>query len=258
MKKNLLVVFLIGFFAGLFIGLVCPNENRIVAHAAGLAAGPAEETNSRIRDGITAARPTHYVADESEIIPVPSEAEVLFQEHLDILALGRIERDRYSLNPYQIFYTLENLEFSSLEEFCNYVGVTYTDVIASAQTLYGEADSVPQISHKAMVVWNLLNRLDTGYGGWSLYAVCTAPGQYAGYNPGYPVTDQNLSIVIDVIWRWHLEHNGVEDVGRVLPSYYMYFCAYGPGGMDNKFYYVQNGERYYLYPDQCSSVPYAS
>lgn len=261
MKKAFIVVFIIGFMTGFFIGLVTPNDHRpeiVVSHAeeAIQEVDEAETASNLIRNGITAERPSVYVVDDQE---GPSEEEILFQEHLDLLENGRIEYSRYSMNPYRTFYTLDNLQFPSLEEFCSYIGVTTTDLIASAQTLYGEADSVPYISHKAMVVWNLLNRLDTGFGGaYSLYSVVSMPGQYAGYSTGFPVTDENLSIVIDVLWRWHLEHTGVADAGRVLPRHYMYFCAYGAAGMDNKFYYLENGERFYLYPDQCGSGPYVS
>lgn len=268
MKKNLLVVFSIGFFFGLFIGLILPNENRASAHEVEVpvveeAAPESRYSAQYVRNGVETVNfmhPAWFSSNENE----PGEPEDIFitDAELDQMNEQRLAEERYSLLPSHTFYTLDALQFDSLEEFCNYVGISTTDVIESAKTLYGEANNVRQISHKAMIVWNLLNRVDMNYGGaTTLYQVVTAPGQYTGYSSGYPVTDENLSITIDVIWRWHLEHRGGGYVGRVLPAQYEYFHIdrNSVGGGDNLFFTVRNGERiYFAERDYVEGNPYES
>lgn len=97
------------------------------------------------------------------------------------------------------------------------------DIEILAKTLYGEANCVDDVG-KEMVVWCILNRLDSGIFGDSITEICTAPYQFEGYHPDYPITDKNLAIIDYVIDQWELEKIGYE-VDRVLPSDYLFFVA---------------------------------
>lgn len=103
---------------------------------------------------------------------------------------------------------------------------TRTDIEAMARTLYGEAryGAVPEVE-RSMVVWTILNRLDAGRFGDSIYGICVAEYQFVGYSPENPVTEEDMELVLDVIDRWQRERNGAEDVGRTLPNEYCYFVA---------------------------------
>ena len=99
------------------------------------------------------------------------------------------------------------------------------DVIALAKVLYNECRGIPSTVEKACVGWTACNRVDAGYGD-TIYEVLTAPNQFA-YNKRSPVTEELYYLALDVLERWNSEKNGFEDVGRVLPSNYLWF--YGDG-----------------------------
>lgn len=127
------------------------------------------------------------------------------------------------------------------------------DVEAIAKTLWGECRGVPYTSHKAAVVWCILNRVDEGgYFGNSIIEVITKPNQFAGYSPDYPVDPELKAIAEDVLMRWHLEKEGEEDVGRVLPKGYCYFVG------DGELNYFTNEWRSRNYWDWSLSNPYES
>lgn len=127
------------------------------------------------------------------------------------------------------------------------------DVEAIAKTLWGECRGVPYTSHKAAVVWCILNRVDEGgYFGSSIIEVITKPNQFAGYSPDYPVDPELKAIAEDVLMRWHLEKEGEEDVGRVLPKGYCYFVG------DGELNYFTDEWRSRNYWDWSLSNPYES
>lgn len=127
------------------------------------------------------------------------------------------------------------------------------DVEAIAKTLWGECRGVPYTSHKAAVVWCILNRVDQGgYFGSSIIEVVSKPKQFAGYSPDYPVVPELKAIAEDVLMRWHLEKEGEEDVGRVLPKDYCYFIG------DGKLNYFTNEWRSRNYWDWSLPNPYES
>ena len=102
------------------------------------------------------------------------------------------------------------------------------DVEAIAKTLWGECRGVPYTSHKAAVVWCILNRVDEGgYFGSSIIEVVSKPNHFAGFDPDYPVDPELEEIARDVLKRWHAEKEGETNVGRVLPSGYCYFIGDG-------------------------------
>lgn len=102
------------------------------------------------------------------------------------------------------------------------------DVEAIAKTLWGECRGVPYTSHKAAVVWCILNRVDEGgYFGSTIIEVISKPNQFIGYSPNHPVIDELKEIAEDVLIRWHAEKDGEQNVGRVLPKGYCYFVGDG-------------------------------
>lgn len=108
---------------------------------------------------------------------------------------------------------------------------TYEEVEMLAKTIWGEARGVPSTARQAAVAWCALNRLDVGTFGDTLAEVLSKPYQFA-YDPASPVTDEFLALADDVLHRWYLEQNGVEDVGRTLPEDYLFFEG---DGLENHF-----------------------
>ncbi len=108
---------------------------------------------------------------------------------------------------------------------------TYEEVEMLAKTIWAEARGVPSTARQAAVAWCALNRLDVGTFGDTLAEVLSKPYQFA-YDPASPVTDEFLALADDVLHRWYLEQNGVEDVGRTLPEDYLFFEG---DGLENHF-----------------------
>lgn len=103
------------------------------------------------------------------------------------------------------------------------------DVEMLAKLIWGEARGVRSTAQKAAVVWCVLNRVDaSGYAcGGSIEHVVTFPGQFVGYNESFPATEEFKAIAADVLKRWNAEKEGAENVGRVLPSEYLFFTGDG-------------------------------
>lgn len=108
---------------------------------------------------------------------------------------------------------------------------TYEEVEMLAKTIWAEARGVPSTARQAAVAWCALNRLDVGTFGDTLAEVLSKPYQFA-YDPASPVTDEFLALADDVLHRWYLEQNVVEDVGRTLPEDYLFFEG---DGLENHF-----------------------
>lgn len=102
---------------------------------------------------------------------------------------------------------------------------TEEEVIVLAKMVWGEARGVPSDTEKAACVWCALNRVDQGYG--SIVMVVTAPYQFVGYHEDNPVEDTLKSLCENVLARWYAEKDGRADVGRVLPSDYLWFSGDG-------------------------------
>lgn len=121
-----------------------------------------------------------------------------------------------------------NTIIESLKSENYIVGTTVTnkEIDMLAQTVWGEARGCNKLEQSA-VVWCILNRVDAGRG--TIAEVITAPGQFHGYNKNFPVTDDIRELCEDVVRRWQLEKIGVGNVGRTLPSDYLYFWADSTG-----------------------------
>ena len=109
------------------------------------------------------------------------------------------------------------------------IEINARDAELIAQTLYGEYRG-EDLLQQAAVVWCILNRCDA----WdaSIKEVVTAPGQFHGYCKSNPVLPELYDMAADVMYRWQLEKQGEWNVGRILPSDYLWF---GGDGRINHF-----------------------
>lgn len=106
-----------------------------------------------------------------------------------------------------------------------------------ARTIYAEARGCSTME-QAAVAWCVLNRVDAGYG--DIEAVLTAPHQFATW--GGEIGQEQLDIAADVLIRWEREKAGEADVGRVLPSEYLWFTG---NGSENLFRDAYEGGSYW-------------
>ena len=129
-------------------------------------------------------------------------------------------------------------EISSDAQFLSWQNApaSYEEIIL-AKTVWGEANGLPD-TELAAVIWCVLNRVDSPRYPNDIVSVCLQPSQFFGYVESFPVTDHILYLIRDVMYRWNLEKQGETNVGRVLPSNYLYF--YGSGG-HNHFYTGSGG-----------------
>lgn len=93
-----------------------------------------------------------------------------------------------------------------------------------ARLVYAEARGVDSTMEQAAVIWCVLNRVDAGYSDGTIEGVVTAHAQFA-YSSRTELTDEFQALARDVVTRWLLEKQGIENVGRVLPSDYLYFAG---------------------------------
>ena len=106
------------------------------------------------------------------------------------------------------------------------------DIITLAKVLYNECRGIPSDMEKACVGWIACNRVDAEFGN-TIYDVLTAPNQFA-YWDNTPITEELYDLATDVLTRWNNEKNGIENVGRVLQSDYLWFRG------DGKHNYFRN------------------
>lgn len=104
------------------------------------------------------------------------------------------------------------------------------DVVALAQMLWGEARGCT-IDNQMKAVWCVLNRVDDPRFPDTIIGVVSAPSQFHGYSPYFPVWDNLKDVARDVLTRWSLEKQGV-CVNRELPKSYLWFTG---NGVENIF-----------------------
>lgn len=133
------------------------------------------------------------------------------------------------------------------QEDCVYFSNDIDDI---AKVLYLECGASKSKTEQACVVWVIFNRVDAGYG--DIESVIKSPGQFA-YNPHAPVVEDLRNLAIDVYIRWGNEKSGDANIGRVLPSDYLWFDG---DNLHNYFYntYPSNGQRW----DYSLKSPYSS
>ena len=129
------------------------------------------------------------------------------------------------------------IESLKSEEYVVGFTVTNYEIELLAKTVWGEARGTNKMEQSA-VVWCVLNRVDAGWG--TIAEVITAPNQFHGYSSNFPVTDEIRELVEDVIARWKMEKVCGGNVGRTLPSNYLFFRA-DSTGLSNIFRTEWNG-----------------
>lgn len=144
---------------------------------------------------------TNYFAEAADALSIELEAEKIRVSTTEYVAIDYI-----------------------VEEYDTVITVETSEVELIARTVWGEARGSSAMEQSA-VVWCILNRVDAGYG--TIEQVVTAPGQFAGYNKNYPISDSIKALVEDVLARWQMEKICAGNVGRTLPSNYLWFHGDG-------------------------------
>lgn len=130
-----------------------------------------------------------------------------------------------------------------------------------AKIIYGEARGIWSVTEQACIAWSILNRVDADYGmfAWwnTIEEVATYPNQF-NYSSAFPTVDDYgrdlVELAKDVIGRWEAEKNGETEVGRVLPSDYLWFASDGSGHN----YFRNNATYPYMYWYYTLESPYDS
>jgi hypothetical protein len=154
----------------------------------------------------------------------------------------------------------KQMESEKLQEIV--IPFSEEEIIIVVKTLHGEAHCVKSKAERAMVVWVILNRYDSGKFGKTLTEICTAPRQFTGYRADNPVDEECVELVKDVMRRWVAEKNGETNVGRTIPADYLFFSADSQpakGIWHNKFYKYTNvvyGDKVYYDRDNPVENPY--
>lgn len=121
--------------------------------------------------------------------------------------------------------TIQVLVTPELKQKIEYLVSTYdNEIIMATKVMVAEAGGVYPLSHRAAVVWCILNRVDST--GSSISSIITAPHQFA-WIPSKSYSQEQYDLVKDIFTRWLLEKEGFENVGRVLPKEYKWFHGDG-------------------------------
>ena len=121
----------------------------------------------------------------------------------------------------------EPIETEPVFDVVNYVNETYSnEIMMLARLVYCEGRGVASQTEQACIIWTVLNRVDAY--GKSISETILAPHQFSYKEdaPFYDDFDRDLrELARDVLQRWTLENMGEADVGRVLPSNYLFFAG---------------------------------
>lgn len=132
--------------------------------------------------------------------------------------------------------------------------VTEEEINMIAQTIWGEARGMDEY-HQSMVVWCILNRVDTGRWGNRVAGVITAEMQFVGYSSKNPVEARFVALAKDIVMRWRLEKMYGWEVGRTLPQHIIHFHA---GNGYNQFYFTNKYGKTEYYAWQDKYNPYST
>ena len=148
--------------------------------------------------------------------------------------------------------TIEEEPIMEKEEVVYTTNDDYSATII-AKIIYGEARGVYSTTEQACIAWTILNRVD--YYGGTIVEIALSPNQFA-YDLSFPTIDdygRDLFVLAkDVIGRWEAEKTGQTNIGRVLPSDYMWYAGDGQRNYYRNAY--QGGDRW----DYSLESPYES
>lgn len=136
----------------------------------------------------------------------------------DELVLSRAaapERANTGLATYETFdEALERAKAAVPDELAELAG----------RAIWGEAGGIQDEAQRAAVVWCACNRADA----WDMeIGDVLNVDAFHGLAIKGEVPEQHVELARDVLARWTLEAEGWQDVGRVLPSRFLYFEGNG-------------------------------
>jgi spore germination cell wall hydrolase CwlJ-like protein len=112
---------------------------------------------------------------------------------------------------------------------------TYDDVDVISRMVWGEARGVSRDEQK-LVVWTVINRIENGRYGTSLIGIVTAPSQFHGYSPKFPVAEEIKEMVIEVLEAWDRGEQALIYPPFATTPDYLYFNARRYNGRNHNFF----------------------
>ena len=152
-------------------------------------------------------------ADDSQVeLPEP---EYISADTMVLTRAEAPERANSGLATYETFEAaLERTKAAVPDELAELAG----------RAIWGEAGGIQDEAQRAAVVWCACNRADAW--GVELDDVLTV-SQFHGLAIKGEVPAEHVELARDVLARWTLAAEGWQDVGRVLPSRFLYFEGNG-------------------------------
>lgn len=152
-------------------------------------------------------------ADDSQVeLPEP---EYISADTMVLSCAEAPERANSGLATYETFEAaLERAKAAVPDELAELAG----------RAIWGEAGGIPDEAQRAAVVWCACNRADA----WDMeIGEVLTVDQFHGLAIKGKVPAEHVELARDVLARWTLEAEGWQDVGRVLPSVFLYFEGNG-------------------------------
>lgn len=152
------------------------------------------------------------LADSAQTLPEP---EYTPADEITLLRTEAPERANTGLATYETFgEALERAKAAVPDELAELAG----------RAIWGEAGGIPDEAQRAAVVWCACNRADV----WDMeIGDVLNVDAFHGLAIKGEVPEQHVELARDVLARWTLEAEGWQDVGRVLPSRFLYFEGNG-------------------------------
>lgn len=147
------------------------------------------------------------------LTPEPINSELVIPKTTDaVVEIVEIVEETTPIKPIQPIY---------VEDYA-----TQEEIEMIAKVLYREARGVEDKDQIAAVAWCILNRVDHPNHPNTIKEVIIQPEQFA-WVEDTPIEEWLLELANDVVYRWCLEKEGQEDVGRTLPKGYCFFIGDG-------------------------------
>ena len=152
------------------------------------------------------------LADSAQTLPEP---EYTPANEITLLRAEAPERANTGLATYETFgEALERAKAAVPDELAELAG----------RAIWGEAGGIQDEAQRAAVVWCACNRADV----WDMeIGDVLNVDAFHGLAIKGEVPEQHVELARDVLARWTLEAEGWQDVGRVLPSRFLYFAGNG-------------------------------
>lgn len=153
---------------------------------------------------------TSLARADTQDIELP-EPEYTTPAEIILLRAEAPERANTGLATYETFdAALERAKAAVPDELAELAG----------RAIWGEAGGIQDYAQRAAVVWCACNRADA----WDMNIddVLNVDA-FHGLAICGTVPEQHVELARDVLARWTLEAEGWQDVGRVLPSRFLYF-----------------------------------